>query len=309
MPFCTLKRKSARKIIAISARCVGESVIYGALMLGRKSIACVVACLGLGVAGAQAADLMDGAGLSYKDGAGNYWVVTLGGYVTAEPAFLGAKDYVAAFRPIIDIHAAGAREWLALPTDAFSLSLYQTQNFRFGVAGDYLNSRNHNDAPGALKGLHDIDYTLEGGAFAEYYPVPFLRTRVELLQGVTGADGFAANLMADYIFSPSPQWMFTVGPRLQIVDEQYQSTFFSINAAEAAASGGLKPFHAGGGLNSAGVDATARYNVSERFSIRAFAEWDRLLDDAADSPLVRQRGSADQVTAGIGGAYRFNFAW
>jgi len=281
----------------------------GATMLARKSIACVVAFLGLSTAGARAADILDGTGLSYKDAPGNYWVVTLGGYATGEPEFLGSKEYTGTFRPIIDIHAAGAREWLTLPTDAYSLSFYQTPNFRFGAAGDYLNSRNHNDDPGALRGLRDIDYTLEGGAFAEYYPMPFLRTRVELLQGFTGADGFEANLMADYILSPDPRWLLTIGPRLQIVDEQFQSAFFSISPVEAAASGGLTPFHASGGVNSAGVDATARYNVSERFSIRAFAEWDRLLGDAADSPLLKQRGSADQVTAGIGGAYRFNFTW
>jgi MipA family protein len=277
-------------------------------MLARKSFACAAAFLGLSMAGAHASDLFEGTGLSSKDTPGNYWVVTLGGYVTAEPAFLGAEDYVATFRPIIDVHAAGAREWLTLPTDAFSLTLYQTPNFRFGAAGDYLNSRNHSDDPKALRGLRDIDYTLEAGAFAEYYPVPFLRTRAELLQGFTGADGFAANLMADFIYQPDPRWLFTVGPRLQIVDEQFQSTFFSITPAEAA-SGIFMPYRASGGLNSAGMDATARYALTENFSVRAFAEWDRLLGDAADSPLVKLRGSADQVTAGAGGAYRFNFAW
>jgi len=279
----------------------------GTPMLAPKSLACVVAFLGLSMGCARGADILDGSGPSYKDTPGNYWVVTLGGYGVAEPAFLGSKDYIASGRPIIDIHAAGAREWLTLPNDAFSLTLYQTGNFRAGAAGDYLNNRTHNDDPSALRGLHDIDYTLELGAFAEYYPMPFLRTRVELLQGVTGADGFAANLMADFIYTPDPRWLFTVGPRLQIVNDQYVSAFFSITPVEAAASG-LTPFHATGGINSAGVDATARYNLTDCFSIRAFAEWDRLLGDAADSPIVKLRGSADQFEIGLGAAYRFNYA-
>jgi MipA family protein len=277
-------------------------------MLASKRLASVIAFLGLGIGCAQAADLLDGSAPSYKDEPGNYWVVTLGGYAVAEPAFLGSKEFTASGRPIIDVHAAGAREWLTLPNDAFSLTLYQTGDFRVGAAGDWLNNRSHNDDPSALRGLHDIDYTLEAGAFAEYYPVPFLRTRVELLQGITGADGFAANLMADYIYSPDPRWLFTVGPRLQIADEQFQSTFFSVNPAESVVSG-LERYHAGGGINSAGVDGTVRYNLTESFSIRAFAEWDRLLGDAADSPIVKERGSVDQVQVGLGGAYRFNFAW
>ncbi len=276
----------------------------GTSMLAPKSLACVVAFLGLSMGCAQGADLLDGTGLSYKDAPGNYWVVTLGAYGVVEPEFLGSRDYTFSGRPIIDIHAAGAREWLTLPNDAFSLTLYQTGNFRAGAAGDYLNNRTHNDDPSALRGLHDIDYTLELGGFAEYYPVPFVRTRVELLQGVTGADGLAANLMADFIYSPDPRWLFTVGPRLQIVNEQYQSAFFTDNAAS-----GLTPYHAAGGINSAGADATARYNLTECFSIRAFGEWDRLLGDAADSPIVKQRGSADQFEVGLGAAYKFNYAW
>ena len=90
---------------------------------------------------------------------------------------------------------------------------------------------------------------------------------------------------------------------------QYQSAFFSITPAEAATSNGLTAFHAGGGLNAAGIDATARYDLTDRFSIRAFAEWDRLLGDAADSPLVKLKGSADQFEGGIGAAYKFDFAW
>jgi outer membrane protein len=274
-------------------------------MLGSKSITAVFALFGMTASCAQAADLLDGTPLSYKDGPGSAWVVTLGAYGGGEPEFPGAKGLTFAFRPIVDIRREGTKEWLGLPNDAIGLTLYQTGNFRFGAAGDLLTNRDRGD-DSALKGLRNIDYTLELGAFAEYYPVPFIRTRVELLQGVTGAEGFAANLMADYIYQPSPEWLFTAGPRLRFVNTQYESTFFSISGAEAQASG-LTPFHASGGLNSAGIDATVRYNVSERLSLRAFAEWDRLTGDAADSPLVKLKGSEDQVQFGIGAAYKFTY--
>ena len=275
-----------------------------------KKVAGIVAFLGFSVGCAYGADLSGGAAPSYKDAPGNYWVVTLGGYGVYETAFPGAKDYIFTGRPIIDIHQAGAREWLTLPNDAFSLTLYQTDNFRVGAAGDYLNHRQQSDDRSALKGMHNIDYTLEAGAFAEYYPMPFLRTRVEVLQGITGADGFEANLMADFIYRPAPQWLFTAGPRMQIVNDKYASAFYRSAKPRLRMSGlAATPYHAAGGINSAGVDATARYYFSERFSVRGFAEWDRLLGDAADSPLVKQKGSADQLEVGIGAAYRFNYAW
>lgn len=264
-----------------------------------------VAALGLAAGQAMAADMLSDSGISYKDTPGNYWVVTLGGYAGAAPDFPGSKSQTFDFRPAIDVHRAGAQEWLTLPTDAFSFTLYQTAFFRIGAAGDYLMNRDRsNDS--ALAGLHNIDYTVELGAFAEYYPIPFLRTRVELLQGVTGADGLAANLMADYIYRPNQSWLLTAGPRLQLANTQYESAFFSIGNGEAAASH-LAPYHASGGVNAAGIDATARYYVNDHVSLRAFAEWDRLVGDGADSSLVKAKGSEDQVQFGLGAAYRFNY--
>ena len=154
-------------------------------MLGLKRVACVAAVLGLSGGSALAADLSSGPA-SYKDAPGNYWVVTIGGYGVVEPAFAGSKDVSYTGRPIIDVRRAGSKDWLSLPIDAFSVAVFETNNFRIGVAGDYLNHRSHNNAPAALDGIHDVGYTLEAGAFAEYYPIPFLRTRVELLQGITG---------------------------------------------------------------------------------------------------------------------------
>ena len=68
-------------------------------------------------------------------------------------------------------------------------------------------------------------------------------------------------------------------------------------------------YNAQGGFYSAGVDATVRYQLTERISLRAFAEWDRLMGSAADSPLVQLKGSEDQFQVGVGAAYKFNFSF
>lgn len=276
-------------------------------MVGLRHVATCFAFLGFSAGLAQAGGLW-GDNPSYKDGPSGDWVVTLGGYGALEPAFPGSKNYVGTGRLIFDLYRAGDRVWLTLPNDAAAITLYEAGNFRAGVAGDLLLGRNRNDDILALYGLRNIDYTFELGGFAEYYPVPFLRTRVELLQGVTGADGFSANFMADFIYAPGPQWLFTVGPRLKVVNTQYMSTFFSINPVESGLSG-LPVYNATSGLYSVGVDATARYNVTERFSIRAFAEWNQLSGDAANSPLVQFRGSEEQWQVGIGAAYKFSFRY
>ncbi len=279
----------------------------------RQAAACF-AFLGLSFGAAQAGGLWSDNPVSTKDGpGGGYWVVTIGGYGAAEPAFPGSKDFTGTGRLIFDFYRAGDREWLSLPNDAASVTLYEAGNFRAGIAADLVWGRYQNSGD-AVHGLHDVDTTIEVGGFFEFYPVPFLRTRAELLQGVTGAEGFVANLMADFIYQPTPQWLFTVGPRLKFVDDNYNDAFFSITYLDSQLSknpgfADLSRYKAAGGLYSAGVDATVRYNLTERISLRAFAEWNRLTGDAADSPLVQLRGSEDQFQVGVGAAYKFNFAF
>jgi MipA family protein len=273
------------------------------MLKSKMSTACVAVFLSLSINRAEGSDFE----IPSPFAPGSTWIVTLGGFGGAEPSFPGADAYAFAPRPIVDIYRAGDRTWLTLPTDAFSFTVYSAGDFRFGAAADYILNRSHH-GDSALRGLPDINYTWETGAFAEYYPLPFLRTRIELLQGISGAEGFVANLMADYIFVPAPAWLLTAGPRLYLVNTQYQSAFFSIDSAASRLSG-LPAYHASGGFNSAGIGTTARYNISEQLSLRAFAEWDRLVDDAAESPIVKLRGSVDQFQFGFGAAYRFALSW
>ena len=105
----------------------------------------MAAFLSLTIGCAYGADISADAAPSYKDTPGNYWVVTLGGYGARRTEFPGAKKYGLQVRPIVDIHRPENREWLTLPADALSLTLYQTGNFRVGAAADFLLDRVQSD--------------------------------------------------------------------------------------------------------------------------------------------------------------------
>jgi MipA family protein len=197
------------------------------MLRSRISTACVAVFLSLPISRAGGSDF----DIASPFSAGSAWVVTLGGFGCAQPSFPGADAYAFAPRPIVDIYRAGDRTWLTLPTDAFSFTVYSTGDFRFGAAADYILNRSH-QGDGVLRGFPDINFTSETGAFAEYYPLPFLRTRIELLQGISGTDGFVANLMADYIFVPDPAWLLTAGPRVYLVNTQYQSRYRKIGQCD-----------------------------------------------------------------------------
>jgi outer membrane protein len=95
------------------------------------------------------------------------------------------------------------------------------------------------------------------------------------------------------------------GPRFTVQDTRATSPYFSIDAAQSLASG-LPVFDAKGGAHSVGAGAQARYWLSPQWEVHSYIEYDRLLSDAAASPLVTLRGSPNQTAIGIGASNSFD---
>jgi outer membrane protein len=232
------------------------------------------------------------------------WTITLGAEARVLPSFEGSDRYEVMPFPVIDIRQAGTPEHFKSPRDGFGVGLYEYGPFRFGVAGKIALPRNDSDDDD-LRGLGDVDWAFEIGAFAEYWPVNWLRTRAELRQGIGGHHGLVADIMADVVVPVTPQLTLSAGPRLTLATASAMSPYFDITPAQSLASG-LPVYDAGGGIRSYGVGAQARYQWTPRWESHVFVEYERLADDVADSPLVRLRGSPDQVQAGIGVSYTFD---
>lgn len=156
-----------------------------------------------------------------------------------------------------------------------------------------------------LIGLGDVDTSLEIGGFIDYEAGP-LDFSVEARKALTGHEGFVADLGVkwsgrDFLFGPPIIW--SVGPRARLVDDEYNSAYFSVNAAQSIASG-LPQFDASGGLHSYGIGATAIIPFDDAWTAVVIAGYDRLTEDAANNPLVALRGSADQASLGVFLSYK-----
>ena len=102
------------------------------------------------------------------------YIIELGGYGVFEPSYEGSKRYLLSFKPIVDINKEGDRVWQFFPNDAIGYDLFETANFHAGPAGNLsLQSRFH--SPDIDFRLGKADVTLQGGVFAEYYPVENFR--------------------------------------------------------------------------------------------------------------------------------------
>ncbi len=157
-----------------------------------------------------------------------------------------------------------------------------------------------------LTGTNTVDWALElglGGGFrTEHY-----RVFAELRQGINGHTSQVGQIGADAIIYPTDKLEFSFGPRADFAAGGYMDTYFGVSAAEAAASGGrLTAYDPGAGFKSVGISARASYDLNEDVRLHLQGGYDRLVGDAADSPIA-SAGSKDQFSIGLGASYRFSF--
>jgi MipA family protein len=232
------------------------------------------------------------------------WTVTVGIGGELKPDFEGAKRYMLSPVPIISIERAGSSARFQSPRDNPGIALIEAGGFRAGPVGKYTSARTAASDP-ELTGLGDVKAAIELGVFAEYYPVDWFRARAEIRRGFGGHDGIVADLTADVILPLSDRLTWSGGPRLSFADTRATAPYFGITAAQALTSG-LPAFDAKGGAHSAGAGTQLKYQLTPQWETHGYVEYDRLLGDAAASPLVTQRGSPNQVKAGVGVSYSFD---
>jgi outer membrane protein len=224
----------------------------------------------------------------------NDLIVELGGGGVVGPAYEGADDYLLSPWPIVRLH------YLRLPViGAFGgrpeTGLSVGPSFRFVPERD-------DDDYSDLEGLGDVDAAFELGATAGYR-YDMWRGFVTVRRGFGGHDGIVGELGVDAIVEPSPRLSVSAGPRLHFADSEYLDTYLGVTAGQSADSG-LAEFDPDGGLKGVGVEAEARYALTRRWSLVGSAGYERLVGDAADSPIAGA-GSENQFTAALGLTFRF----
>lgn len=216
------------------------------------------------------------------------------------PRFPGSDGV--ALRPYVDVsRTRGDRPFaFEAPDESTSVSLYSRDGLTFGPAIGFEGKRRNRD----VGGLDAVGFTVELGAAAQYAVSPNLRLFAEGRKGIGGHRGVTGMIGADYVARDGNDWLFSVGPRLTLGDGRYARTYFGVTPREAAATG-IPAFRPGGGMTAVGATASAHRQLSDRWGAFGYAKYDRLVGDAADSPVVARFGSRDQLSGGLGLSYTF----
>lgn len=237
------------------------------------------------------------------------WQVSVGGALLAAPLFPGAQDMGLALVP--DLRLRYGEHFFASLPEGVGVATRLSPSLRVGALVKWRFPRREavSDSPfllsgdsNALQGLGDVDGTWEPGAFVEFSG-PAWRARLEARRGFGGHEG--ALIDAEAAWRQRLAGMeFATGPRLSWASTDFTQAYYGITPAQAEASG-LPAYSPQRGLLSAGWSLSLRQPLDQHWQWHASFVYDRLLGDAADSPLVRERGSRDQPLLVLGLGYRF----
>ena len=174
-------------------------------------------------------------------------------------------------------HGARAEDWIV------------TVGARFGLVPPYEGAK----------------YDVEPGLFADLWPTDWLRGRVEVRHGFFAYDGYVGDAGIDLIHT-GHRWDASIGPRIGYGDANYMDTYFGVTPQEAALSPYIKtPYEPGAGERYLGLESAYSYHISDHWRTIVDFGYHRLVDRAAESPLIAIAGSRNQYSGSFGFSYSF----
>lgn len=235
----------------------------------------------------------------------------IAGGVFATSDYEGSNDYQAI--PLLSGKINYNHYYIETRGLGVRLNLSPSLAYDFGPVLSYKMSRDDDVDNNRVARLREVDSAFEAGAFVTFPIAEGISSNSEdklVFDGQVIADasgtyeGYLVSFGTTYSYPFSRTFRVSTGLSATYVDENYMQTYFGVDANNAARSG-LSQFSADSGFKDVGLSLTANYGLSKKWGLIGIVGYDRLIGDAADSPLVDDEGSANQFMIGTGLTYRF----
>jgi outer membrane protein len=234
--------------------------------------------------------------------------IIIGGGAAYRPEYKGSNDYEVQPFPYLNLRYPLGGMAVTLEGADLKLDVLGNDRIAFGPIISYQQGRDDDISNPVVRRLPTIDGAVEGGAFFEMqWPVGpgEFKAGVKALADLSGVnEGYSVGLNAGYRAPITSRLSLGVGAGMTWADEKYMGTYYGVDAPGAIASG-LPGYTPEAGLEKVGVNVSLTYRMTERWGVALFGGYDRLLDGAADSPIVTLEGSPDQYTGGLALFYKF----
>jgi outer membrane scaffolding protein for murein synthesis (MipA/OmpV family) len=192
-----------------------------------------------------------------------------------------------------------------------TVNLLESSSWQLGPALNVRGGR-HDARDAAVAKLGEIDATVEGGLLASYTYTNFSGLPYRLRLGaIVLADlgdrysGSNTSLFASFWAPASSNVLLGAGVAASLVSSSFNRTYYGVDAVGATTSG-LPVYTPGGGLRQWSLWQAVIVRLNKEWAIGGGVFYQRLVKDAADSPIVRQHGDQNQWTFGAGIAYTWD---
>lgn len=245
--------------------------------------------------------------------------VTLGAAAALSPSYEGSDDYVISPFPAVQGKLGGIG--FSPRPGGVALNLIETPrdarvSFGFGPVARLRFDRHNQITDDVVErlGKRDIAVELGGTASVSLHritnPYDSLSLSVDVRGDVAGAHNGVVIAPSVTFRSPVSKAAFVaLSINAEHVDGKYARYYFDISPADNAATG-LPVYSSRRGWKNAGVGLVGAYDLDGELRNGGWAMfggtgYSRLLGNFSDSPIISERGSADQFFGMIGIGYTF----
>jgi outer membrane protein len=238
--------------------------------------------------------------------------VSLGLGPALRPSYEGDEDYEVRALPVVDISWRDRLFFFWRDSfgehyrRGFGAKLFSSRTFAAGPFLTYDPGREESASP-HLAGAGNVDSAFEAGLFAEWYSERF-RFSIDYKQSISGEEGHDGSLLT---FAGgvggrvNDQFSVGVSAWATYASENYMIAYYGVNAQQSAATSLERPiFNPGTGFKDIAGDITFRFDWDENWHGLFIGQWQRLIGDAAASPLIVP-DSENQMFLGSVIGYRF----
>ena len=229
--------------------------------------------------------------------------VELGAAALALPRYPGADSTRLLAFP--DISVTLGDVFFASFASGIGARVHDRDGLALGVLARPDFGRRASDSQTYLHGLGKVDASAELGGFADLHLAGPLSLRSEVRKAIGGHDGVVADLALTWARPLGPRLFLALSSGLRLTDARYMRAYYGVTPAAALVSG-LAVDQPGAGLERVGLRATLVRRLGPRLGLQVAASFDRLVGDAARSPIVRMpAGSPSQPGALVSLRYHF----
>ena len=168
--------------------------------------------------------------------------------------------------------------------------------YRFKRGGDVENNK--------VSHMQTVPNEQEAGGFVGYHLGSLFLSMTGVYDISGESDGTLFYFNGLYRLPVNDQFEMAVGAQTTWASNDYMETYFGVSGPNAANSG-LPRYSADSGLKDAGVGLTGHYKFTKTWGMIGNVSYTRMLNDAKDSPLVKQVGDENQYTAVVALTYNF----